>query len=175
MNNSETRSVSKNGLQIAARGVPAEVDMYLGVLETGEIRFRSNRKGPDGLPVSRTKEQYPYSYDEFVVWDSRQPSKSVVYSDRLYQWDSKKYNALCLKHFGDIGQYFDSRPREKIEAFLRDYYDTYADFELTRICQGCNAATGYPYWVFDFTYSRQLEQLTVDMPANPEQISTAAQ
>jgi hypothetical protein len=105
----------------------------------------------------------PYSYDPFVIYESAvmiQPDGSIrsseyswvthtVYSDRLVQWDYDKHGDLCLKHFGNKGQYWDSREPSKIEAFLRDYLDE-ENLVLIKITQHCNQSNGYPCWQFDY-------------------------
>jgi hypothetical protein len=112
--------------------------------------------GSDGRPVTRMKQTHPWNYDEFVKWEVKGvEAKSGAYSDRLYQQDPTKYKALCRKHFGNEGQYWDQRSPEKIEAFLQDYLDCFENVRLTRICEGCNQSSGYPYWRFDYTYTRQ--------------------
>jgi hypothetical protein len=133
---------------------PQELDMFTGM---PKAFHRVLPMGSDGRRVTRTKQTHPWSYDEFVKWKAPGGlvEKSGTYSDRLYQQDSKKHDELCLKHFGNKGQYWDQRSPAKIEAFLIDYLDCFEDVKLVRICEGCNQATGYPYWRFDYTYTRQ--------------------
>lgn len=104
----------------------------------------------DGNPVRRSMREYPYSYDEFVVWKSddykRSADNHTVCSDRMYQWDYKKYNKCCREVWGNEGQYFDNRSREDIERFLQLYFGH--DLKLVAIAQACNASNGYPYWTF---------------------------
>lgn len=103
----------------------------------------------------RTKESHPYSYDPLLQWrkyDKTPETASAVYSDRLAQWDYKKYQALVEKHFTGVngdrgGDYFHSRSPKRIEAFLRDYNDN-QDLELVRIEEHCNWSSGYPVWAF---------------------------
>ena len=102
-----------------------------------------------GNPVERTPITNPYSYDGFVTWKNDSKPNNTVYSDRLYQWDSKKYNENCKKHFGNEGQVFYDREPEKIEIFLRDYLDN-DSLILCRIMQYCHQARGYPIWRFDY-------------------------
>jgi len=74
---------------------------------------------------------------------------SVVYSDRLWQWDNKKFDR-CMEDSGLQGQiYFDRNP-SKVEDFLRRYYDD-KELILEAIGEGCNVVKGFPYWVFWFT------------------------
>lgn len=75
-------------------------------------------------------------------------SNTTLYSDRLFQWDSKKYNKFSKKHFGNEGQYFSGRSSEKIEAFLKDYIGN-KNLTLCYIEELENVATGYPYWRFE--------------------------
>jgi hypothetical protein len=105
----------------------------------------------DGRQVERTKDKYPYSYDAFVTFQKRKPSKktSVVYSDRIVQWDNKKARKLMKKHFKTTGDYYYDRKPEEIEAFLRDYFSE-PSIELIYIMEGCNVSSGFPYWVFGF-------------------------
>lgn len=85
----------------------------------------------------------------FPKFNNGEVATDTVYSDRLYQWDYKKHNDLCQKHFGNQGQYWGSRRPEQIEAFLRDYIDDQT-IVLCRIEKHENRATDYPVWRFDF-------------------------
>ena len=76
--------------------------------------------------------------------------KETVYTDRLLQWDRKKHDALCKKHFGNEAQYWGGRSPETIQAFLCEYYDK--NILLCKIDELENASNGYPYWRFDFIY-----------------------
>ena len=40
-------------------------------------------------------------YNSPYIYNNGIEPNDTVYSDRLFQWDSKKYNKLCKKHFGD--------------------------------------------------------------------------
>ena len=110
----------------------------------------------NGEPIERTPLTHPYNYESFVTWQKKGTSKKdlngAVYSDRLYQWDAKKHNELCQKHFGNEGQYWNEREPEKIEAFLRDYWEK-PETELLMIMQGCNQSSGYPLWIFFYRMS----------------------
>lgn len=101
-----------------------------------------------GHPVQKTKDEYPYSYDTFVIWkkEYRKNKSQTVYSDRLKQWDAEKYNNCCQTVWDNHGQYFDRRTPEEIERFLSLYLEK--RIKLTAITQGCNVSSGYPYWVF---------------------------
>lgn len=59
--------------------------------------------------------------DEMEIFNNGQQATDTEYTDRLWQWDSKKHDELCLKHFGDKGQWWSNRSAEKIQAFLCDY------------------------------------------------------
>lgn len=142
---------SKNGQALRLGGMLFSMGM-----EDGSSHLVVRRMGSNGLPVERTKEDYPYSFDEYVLWDSGKESRSGTYSDRLYQQDPAKYDRLCLKYFGNTAHTFSARPTAKIAAFLKEFFDFYADFKLTRVCHGCNPGSGFPYWRFDYTYSHQL-------------------
>lgn len=104
----------------------------------------------DGNPVERIKEEYPYSYDTYVVWkkDYKQGAGNTVYSDRLWQWNYQKYNDCCQRVWGDQAQVFYDRVPEDIQKFLSLYFNK--EVKLTVIMQGCNVSNGYPYWVFIF-------------------------
>lgn len=121
----------------------------LGLNPSKDCFDRSGRI--DGHVTPKTKFTHPYNYDPFTVWELGCDKKAngSVYTDRLYQWDYKKYNKLCEKHFGNKGQYFDQRKPEKIEAFLRDYTDN-QELILIEIIEYCNQATGFPVWRLDY-------------------------
>ena len=102
----------------------------------------------DGKPVKRDRYSYPYSYDPYVEWmgDYQKGVSHPVYSDRLWQWDSKKYDRCCNEVWGNEGQYFNNRKSKDIERFLSLYFEK--EVKLTVIMQGCNVSNGYPYWIF---------------------------
>lgn len=102
----------------------------------------------DGKPVSKTKEECPYSYSPYVIWKNEYTQKQscTVYSDRLIQWDYNKYNECCRNVWGNEEQYFDGRNPKDIEKFLSMYFNK--EIKLTAIMEGCNVSNGYPYWIF---------------------------
>lgn len=105
----------------------------------------------NGKPVKKTVFSHPYSYDGFVTWRGGKNSEAnnTIYSDRLWQWDYKKTDELCMKHFGDKSQYFSGRSPEKVEAFLREYTGQ-KELKLIYIMEYCNQSSGYPYWRFEY-------------------------
>lgn len=109
----------------------------------------------DGNPVERSRASHPYPYSPYVMYRNggNEEIKTCVYSDRLFQWDSKKYNELCEKHFGNTGQHFSSRSPDTIEKFLKDYMDDQS-LKLIVIQEGANMSSGYPYWVFHYSLNR---------------------
>lgn len=102
-----------------------------------------------GRPIEKTPRSYPYSFDTYCVFKSNEWSSmdSGDYSDRLLQWDSKKF-ATCMKEvWGErAGQYFDNKEPKDIEKFLSLYHGK--NLELTGIEKACNQWNGYPYWIF---------------------------
>lgn len=97
----------------------------------------------------KDKFSHPYDYDPFTVWKGRGTPDGSLYTDRLYQWDSAKHNELCLKHFGNVGQYWGDRAPAKIQEFLRDYLGK-PNLVLCEIQEHCNASSGYPCWYFSY-------------------------
>jgi hypothetical protein len=109
----------------------------------------------DDVPGRRTKISHPYNYDPFTTFKNNIKPNDSAYSDRLYTWNPTKYNDLCMKHFGDVGQYWSSRSTTKIQEFLCDYYDS-SSLTLCEIQEQCNQATGYPVWFFSFFKTDEL-------------------
>ncbi len=101
-----------------------------------------------GNPNERTPRNAPYSYDPYVVKKAARCTPtldSAVYSDRLSQWDRDKYEAAC-KHAFKTGGQFSTKSLDEISDFLSYYFDK--KVECTCMMEGCNVATGYPYWIF---------------------------
>lgn len=113
-----------------------------------------NFRDIDGNIVKRTPSSHPYSYEEFVSWmgDYKKGNSKNLYSDRLHQWDSKKFNECCMKVWGNTSQSFGNRKPEEIEKFLSIYLDK--SIKLTAITECCNQSNGYPYWSF---YYQEIE------------------
>lgn len=105
----------------------------------------------NGNPVKRTPVSHPYNYDPYVIWkDESFDDKKCngVDSDRLFQWDSNKYNKCCNVVFGNTGQAWQNRKPQDIQKFLSLYFEK--EIKLTAIKQNCNVASGFPYWTFLF-------------------------
>ena len=109
----------------------------------------------------RSKQEWGYSYDEFMQWQARgfefagygaHKEITGAYSDRLFQFDSDKYDSCCLTVFSNKGQYWGNRAPRKIEAFLQLYFGC-PELKLKYVIEGCNPSSGYPYWVFGYTKS----------------------
>ena len=109
----------------------------------------NHRMNIHGERVERTPREYPYSYDPFLVFKDPMWSDNdtVVYSDRLHEWDWQKYDRCCEEVWNNRGQYFSGRTPVDIERFLQLYFDD-SKLQLTGIEEGCNYANGYPFWVF---------------------------
>ncbi len=117
----------------------------------------------EGKIVERTKKDYPYSYSLHATWaimgEKRNKimstmNTSVVYSDRLHQFDSAKYNRYACQVFDRPLQDFTNCSPNKIEEFLQLYYSN-EDLVLYRIQEECNSSNGYPVWVFDFAIPKE--------------------
>lgn len=99
----------------------------------------------DGEPV-RTKQSHPYSYDPIVTFMSRKVPTGSLYTDRLTSWYGyDTVHAMMQKHFGEQGDYWNSRSITKNTAFLRELLDK-PTLCVTRVEEQCNQATGYPVW-----------------------------
>lgn len=72
---------------------------------------------------------------------------SYVYSDRLAQWDNKKYRAAFEK-----AKESDCPPQScsYYEVMLSHYYDK--EIKIKHIVSGVNFGNGYPYNVFGYEY-----------------------
>lgn len=112
----------------------------------------SNRFDLEGNPIKRNKSDYPYSYDEFVIWKKDYNPNSTklitLYSDRLVTQNREKFNKYCKEIWNNEGQYFykEERNTEDIELFLKKYLDK--NIKLVVILEGCNKSNGYPVWRF---------------------------
>ena len=74
----------------------------------------------------------------------------LVYSDRLYEWNPKKFFECQIAVWGDYSQMFGSRKKSDIQKFLSLYFGR--DLKLLKIECEENASNGYPYWVFHFRF-----------------------
>lgn len=116
-------------------------------MHNGYYRTYGGYRDWAGNYIKKTPDTHGYSYDPYVVYKNKQEYEHSVYSDRLFQWDSQKHDSLCKKHFGNQSSYWNNRSNDKIEAFLRDYFDK-PNIKLVGVMQGCNVSSGYPYWIF---------------------------
>ncbi len=111
-----------------------------------------------GNILNKTKQSHPYDYDPITLYLVEGEVTNTIYNDRLSQWDYKKRNLLCKKHFNNEGDYWDNREPNLIEKFLRDWVDD-QNLKLISIIEYCNSSNGYPYWRFDFQTDKYKETL----------------
>ena len=117
-------------------------------------QFVANRK---------SKLDHPYDYDPFpnFIADTELKAKSTIYTDRLFRWDSKKHDDLCLKYFGNQGQYWDRREPEAIQNFLREYLQD-SSVVLVSVIEYCNPSSGYPYWRLNY-WTKKIQSVNFDL------------
>lgn len=95
---------------------------------------------------TRTKDEYPYSYDEFFHYGTREDVKRASgadYSDRLYSWDTDKFDELWGRHVGQ--KRFGMATTDELSAFMSAYHGK--TLKVTALAEGCNAGNGFPYFV----------------------------
>ncbi len=106
----------------------------------------------NGKPVKRTPWTHPYSYDEFVLYKSEDfdPMDSMVYHDRMLQWDRDTFGKAVSKVWPEApgSQMFSGKSPVDINKFLNLYFGK--EVKLTAVLQGCNLSNGFPYWVFAY-------------------------
>lgn len=85
---------------------------------------------------------------QLPLFDNGMKPTGSAYSDRLFQWDSEKYNRCSEKHFGDRSHYWYNREPDAIQKFLSDYFG----FEviLCKVETQKNHSNGYPLWYFEY-------------------------
>lgn len=104
-----------------------------------------------GRIAVRTKHDHPYSYDPICQFlDSKVKAEHTVYSDRMQQWDWKKYEECAMKvrskyPTGDFG----TRQR-RVELLLRLYCDD-PSIKLACIVEYCNPSSGYTVFRYDYS------------------------
>lgn len=100
-----------------------------------------------GESVERDRHNFPYTYEPYVLWEKDyKKTDSAVYSDRLFQWDSKKAEEISKDIGLNLNSYSDKEP-EKVEKWLRKYWND-ENLVLTGIEEGCNVFNGYAYWIY---------------------------
>lgn len=112
------------------------------------------RENVHGLQVERTPEDFPYSYDAYLILRNNPNEKDMhcSYSDRMYQWDSEKYYSLKKKFVPSTkGDYWDTAKANEVEKFLREYFDK-PKLKFIALEQACNVSNGFPLWIFHYSY-----------------------
>jgi len=84
-------------------------------------------------------EEKVYNY----IYQSNIEPTSNLYLDRLWQWDSKKYDRIATKHFGKPSQILFGESIESIKSFLGEYLEK--NIELCEIEYGTRPFDGF-YW-----------------------------
>lgn len=109
---------------------------------------------------TRTKREWPYSYDEFFIFGTREEvaDKFGVYSDRMVEWDRPAFMA-ALKPFA---KRFDRFDRKDADEFLTAYYKK--PTKCYGLAEGCNPSSGYPYHIFWFEHVLEIDGQCEEVP-----------
>ena len=95
-----------------------------------------------GEEVRRTKRDYPYSYDPYLIWGK--PCKKE---------DGIKYNYTYSDRLE--GTRYASYMERKNPSFIKNALEKELKKEITvhAIAEGANQSNGYEYWVYAFEVS----------------------
>lgn len=106
-------------------------------------------KDENGVPIKKTSQSHPYSYDAHVI-DGKFNNEvekgyinGCVYDDRLLQSDYKKYETLKSKYLNK------GINVTTVQKFLREWYND-VSIVVVNVMKGCNVSNGYPYYVFQY-------------------------
>jgi len=80
----------------------------------------------------------------------------TCFSDRLFQWNSDKYDRCYMKVWGNKSQYFDLDDNKRIERFLNLYFDT-NDIKVDYVLKHENMVNRCPYWEFKYHHENELK------------------
>ena len=113
------------------------------------MMFTATHVNEFNQPIERTPFSHPYSYDGFVVWrgGKNEEANMTVYSDRLRQWDSAKFEKLSKKYCNPHS--LSNQEPTLIEKFLQEYNND-PELKLILVMKYCNVSSGYPVWRFDY-------------------------
>lgn len=115
--------------------------LYNGKLITHFVDFH-------GKPVNKTIDQYPYSYDMFMLYKAPDAvlTTSHIYSDHLH-FQYPNYQEIMQQTLGSTSDDFRQFTSERLEGFLRALLGKPA-LKLLAVMEGCNISNGYPLWRF---------------------------
>ena len=105
-----------------------------------------------GAREKRAKENYPYSYSDHFVQrfvsheDLKKDDVSAEYSDRMQGWNYEAWKRACDKTA--LAKRFQEFSKANLSDFLSEYHGK--PIEGLAIAEGCNASSGYPYFIFWF-------------------------
>lgn len=110
------------------------------------VRSYFGAVGVDGKPVERTKAQYPYSYDTFIVWRTGPNSELThsVYTDRMQQWEPEKFELLRKKY----NKQFPAMTPAELTNYMCEYIGK--QVEVIYLAECCNHANGFPLWLIGY-------------------------
>ena len=98
----------------------------------------------------RCKSRYPYAYDPYTIWREVGKVDSSDYTDRLAQWDRKRYDLLAREIYAGNRPFDNHNCRgDLIEQFLQEYYKN-PMIRLRRVIEYCDWSSGYPTWRLDY-------------------------
>jgi len=116
----------------------------------GDWRNPWSRQGPGAGWVypeqdwNKTKAEAPYSYSEFYIFRTGKKHDDAFYSDRMHQWDAAAWERAWKK----VPRRFDQMSPSDASKWMTEYMGK--PVTVTALAEGCNASSGYPYWIVWF-------------------------
>lgn len=113
----------------------------------------SNYRDLEGNIVKRNREEYPYSYEPYVIYKNSDFKKTdtAYYSDRVehcYFTNDEIENALIqlgLQRYGSSCERMSWKNENHVTRLMSILLKK--DVKCTAILEGCNYGNGYPYWL----------------------------
>lgn len=97
-----------------------------------------------------TPEQRPYGYSEFYIWRKSDKLQNAVYDDRMREWNKTAWDHA--RTTVAVGKRISQFTQKEATEFLSIYWNK--NVTCTALAEGCNASTGYPYFIFFYEDSK---------------------
>ena len=142
--------------------MPKEVKMRTAKKLSGRtIKYNEYRfVDINGIPVQRDPISFPYSFDPYVLYKSKDfnPTDLSAYSDRVERFsftvketdkEGEIYEreidfAELISQYGSTNRFYWTNP-EQVSLVMSLVMGK--QVQCTAILEGCNVATGYPFWL----------------------------
>ena len=113
----------------------------------------------------KDKLHHPYDFSPIILFgredEVKKSDRNCVYDDRMFQWDSKKYDK-ALESASDKNGMMHWNNKKAVQKLMDEYYGK-GTHRVYMVVEWCNVSNGYPYHSVHYVRTKNKSTKSLDI------------